>query len=579
MVLPSTARRFGGVSQTIGLLVDWLEDEYQNEVMHGAVDAAAERQLNLICFCGGVLDSPRTNGKERNPVFELASRQCVNGLLVMGGTLGNHSGPTRLAEYCERYRDLPRTCVGIRLAGTPSVLVDNGAGMREAVEHLLDVHGKRRIFFVRGPAMNEEAESRFAVYRQVLAERGMTTDESLQYIGDFQPSAGRVAMERALDQKLEFDAVVAANDSMAIGALEALKARGVRVPEQVALVGFDDVEEARFLDPPLSTVRQPLYEQGKHAVRLLVAQIQGQQNPADVVLRTQLVVRRSCGCVGSDGLSFDNDMGVSLGFEASMIQKRAIVLADLVRAAKANFGGLKAGWEVRLFNACVDDFARHEPTALFSAYQEALQQVFHSGNPLETWHDVLTTLRRHVLFAMGSDAIARQRAEDIFQQLRIETSNTVERAQAHKRLEAEHLARKMARAGAALIATFDEAALFGACREHLPNLGIQSATLVRYGDEPGLAEVLFHTGHETSTEDFPPFEAERVLPDALFPRRNPFALVIEPLFFRAHSLGYAAFDYGSRNGSLYESLRDQISAALFGARLTRVSQTALSEDR
>lgn len=573
-----TTRRLGSVSHTVGLLVDWLEDEYQNAVMHGAVDAASERQLNLVCYSGGVLDAPHANGSERNPVFELASRQSVGGLLVMGGTLGNHSGPGRLSEYCQRYQGLPQVCVGIQLAGMPSVLVDNGAGMREAVEHLLDVHKKRRLFFIRGPALNEEAERRFAVFREVLGERGLPLDDALQHIGDFQPSAGAQAMERALEQGLEFDAVVAANDSMAMGALEVLQARGVRVPEQVALVGFDDVEEARLLDPPLSTVRQPLYEQGKHAVRLLVAAMQGQANTGDVLLKTQLVARRSCGCVGGEGLQLEAEPSTSLGFEASMIQRRSLILADLVRAAKANLGGLKAGWESRLFSACVDDLSGRAPGALLKTYQEALQQVAQSGNPLDAWHDVLTALRRHALAAVGSDAPRRQQAEELFQLARIETSTSVERAQARKRLDAEHLARRLARAGAALIGTFDEEALFAACREHLPNLGIGSTTLVRYLDEGNLAEVVFHHGAELPSSTWArAFDRERLLPDALFPKQSPFSLVVEPLFFRAHRIGYAVFEYGPRNGSLYESLRDQISAALFGARLSRVSETHLGQ--
>ena len=92
---------------TIGLLVDWLEDRYQNTVIRGVADAAAEHDVNLICFTGGVLRSPHRFGIERNRIFDLVGSDNVDALLLMSGTLGNYIGPTKTAEYCERFKPLP----------------------------------------------------------------------------------------------------------------------------------------------------------------------------------------------------------------------------------------------------------------------------------------------------------------------------------------------------------------------------------------------------------------------------------------------------------------------------------------
>lgn len=568
MSLPQRTRRLGGFAPTLGLLVDWLEDEYQNAVMQGAADAARERTFNLICYSGGVLESPARNGRERNQVFDLASSRNVSGLLVMSGTLGNYVGSERLAEYCERYADLPRCSIGTALSGMPNVTVDNQAGMREAVEHLIRVHGKRRIFFVRGPAVNEEAESRFAVFRAVLAENGIEHEDSRHFIGDFQPEAGREAMGRALDSSVEFDAVVAANDSMAMGVLEALTARGVRVPEDVALVGFDDVEEARFLEPPLTTVRQPLYEQGKHAVRLLAAAMQGVPSKDDVVLRTQLVVRRSCGCTPGGQLETNAGASNKMSLEATLISKRDLITAELLRAAQSTFGGLRAGWETRLLTALTDDLSKRTPGAFMGAYQDALTQASRTQNPLHTWHDVLAALRRHVLAAVSSDIEIYKHAEQLFHEAGLATSQMVERVQAKKRIDAEYLARRMARASAALIGTFDEEALFAACREHLPALGVQPAYIVRRRKGDPVSRLIFaFEGESLSLQKEVTFSPDEVLPEAFRPADTPYTVIVEPLFFGGFALGYLVLGFGPRNGSLYESLRDQVSAALYGARL------------
>jgi DNA-binding LacI/PurR family transcriptional regulator len=566
---PTTARRLGGSKASVALLVDWLEDEYQNTVMRGALDAARDRALNLVCFCGGVLDSPVRDGVKRNQVFELATRESVSAVIALGGTMGNHSGPSRLAEYCKRYQPLPACCIGIRLEGMPSVLVDNEVGMRAAIVHVIKEHERKRVFFVRGPAVNEEAESRFRVYKNTLQEQGIPFDEQLTYIGDFQPGAGHDAITRALDADIKFDAVVAANDSMAMGALQALKQRGKNVPGDVAVVGFDDVEEARFLDPPLTTVRQPLYEQGKEAVRLLVALMQGDKSATDVTLRTELVVRGSCGCLSAESTLTQHDPGSTLSFEAQMIQRRAVVLADLVRSARATFGGLRAGWEVQLLNALIAELGQSMSGAFLASYSELLQNVYRTGNPLDAWHDVLSTLRRHTLGMLSHDAQRARRAEDVFHSARRAVSNAVERAQASRRIEAERLTRRMARASAALIATFDEQALFAACRNEIPALGVTACYLLRYLPGQGeQAELVFSVGSGDEAEGPErTFPRKRLLPRNFRDHPTSDALIVEPLFFRDYSIGYAVFGIGPKNGTLYESLRDQISAAMYGSSL------------
>ena len=158
--------RRSGSRRTLGLLVDWLEDRYQNTVMSGVADAARESDVNLICFTGGQLRSPHRFGAQRNAIYELAGPDNVDGLLMMSGTLGNYIGPEQLASYCERFRPLPMCSIAVAMEGMPSVLVDNASGMRGLLVHLIVDHGYRHIAFIRGPEASTEAERRYRVYRR-----------------------------------------------------------------------------------------------------------------------------------------------------------------------------------------------------------------------------------------------------------------------------------------------------------------------------------------------------------------------------------------------------------------------------
>jgi hypothetical protein len=194
--------------------------------------------------------------------------------------------------------------IGVALERMASACIDNEAGMGLLLEHLIQVHGMKRIAFIRGPEANAEAERRFGVYRQTLGAAGIPFRPDLVAGGDFEPSGGLAAVRSLVnDRKLparDLDAVVAANDAMALGALEGLSRLGVRVPEDVAVVGFDDVEDARLVTPALTTVHQPLYEQGSDAVGEVLDQLRSREPGHTVMRGTRLAVRRSCGCTSSE---------------------------------------------------------------------------------------------------------------------------------------------------------------------------------------------------------------------------------------------------------------------------------------
>jgi DNA-binding LacI/PurR family transcriptional regulator len=181
--------------------------------------------------------------------------------------------------------------------------VDNVGGARIAVEHLMRL-GHTRVATITGPLTMTSGEDRLVGYRQALEAQRLAVDERLIAEGDYTEASGALAMRRLLADSPT--AVFAASDVMAIGALKALREAGLRVPQDVALVGFDDVTIATAVEPPLTTVRQPIGRLGSMAVDLLLNLMEKPQSPtgqvpsgpaARIVLPTKLVVRGSCGAL------------------------------------------------------------------------------------------------------------------------------------------------------------------------------------------------------------------------------------------------------------------------------------------
>jgi len=173
--------------------------------------------------------------------------------------------------------------------------VDNVQGALQAVRHLIAL-GRRRVLTVTGPLDMAAAQDRLTGYRNALAQAGIDLDPTLELAGEFDQSAARDAVERFIAAGGEFDAVFAASDAMALGAMAAISRSDRRVPQDVAVVGYDDSGLALSSDPPLSSVRQPIEEMGREMARALLAQLaKSRPVPRSVVLGTELVVRGSSG--------------------------------------------------------------------------------------------------------------------------------------------------------------------------------------------------------------------------------------------------------------------------------------------
>ena len=573
--MASKGRKLGGDRQTIGFLLDWIDGDYQMAVAEGVSVAARERNANLVCFAGGMFGLQERHASLRHHAFELASPESVDALLVLAGSIGNKVGAESVARFCERFRPLPLVSIAAELAGAPTVVVDNESGMRDAIAHMIRVHDSRRIAFIRGPATNEEAERRYGIYRDVLKENQIELDPKLVLSGDFVPASGTAAIATLLDERKlplgSLDAILAANDNMALGALHELERRGIRVPEQIALAGFDDLELVRYTNPTLTTVRQPFFEQGKHAVQLAIDLLNGIEVPLRTELKTELVVRRSCRCFrrGDYAAIVRRDVGVR-GFEAALVMRRDVILADMTRAAHAALGVLGSSWESRLLNAFGAELGAAPGDPFLEALDDATRRIVNRGGNARVLHDVLTALRRQVLSCLAPDSKERDRAEDIFHAAGLGLSEALERAQAHRRFAMQHKVRTLGEATSDLALCSSQAGLCEMLARHLPRLDVGLCFVAVYEDDTrARARIVFAHDAARRLEIPAPtgsFATAELAPAGLFPDLSPYAVVVEPLFHDDTALGFMVLEFGNCDRAVFTTLPALVSAALWRAR-------------
>jgi len=180
----------------------------------------------------------------------------------------------------------------------PCVTVENTSAVFQIVSHLIEAHGRRRIALLRGPAGHEDSQLREEGYRQALESHGIPIDPALISAGGFSQDVARDSIERLIAMGVSFDAVFSGDDIGAAGTLAGLQTAGLRVPQDVSVVGFDDQRLAAFMAPPLSTVHAPTESVGRTAAEVLLTLIRTGTAEPVTRLPTRIVLRRSCGCGG-----------------------------------------------------------------------------------------------------------------------------------------------------------------------------------------------------------------------------------------------------------------------------------------
>jgi DNA-binding LacI/PurR family transcriptional regulator len=256
-------------------------DPFFPRVLRGISDGLSAAGLQLVLLM------PQAPGDAERVERYLAAGHTDGVMLV------SLHGTDPLPERLRRHR-VPLVVGGRPPAeGSSYVDVDNRGGAERAVDHLVRI-GRRRIATIAGPLDMAAGSDRLAGYRRRIAAAGLAADDALVEIADFSHDGGRNAMERLLDRAPSLDAVFVASDLMAVGAVAALRAAGRSIPDDVAIVGFDDSQLAVTVEPNLSSVQQPIEEMGREMARLLLDEIRAPGRPArHVVLGTTLVVRGS----------------------------------------------------------------------------------------------------------------------------------------------------------------------------------------------------------------------------------------------------------------------------------------------
>jgi len=560
---------------TIGVLTADLDTAYSQPVIAGVLESARTAGVRLAFLTGHFPGASDEFERQFNLVYRLSDAARCDGLLLIAATLQFHLTPEPLQRFFSTLPKVPAVSLGFASPHLPSVVIDNYGGFLSLMRHVLGVHGCRRVAMIAGPRGHYEGDERLRAWRDAHREFGMEPDESLVAWGNFTQPGGRAAMQDLLRRVGRFDALVTANDETALGAMSVALDHGLRVPDELIIVGFDDILAASRIGVALTTVNQPLRELGSVATGKLIDLIGGKEIPALTRVSTRLVVRQSCGCAARGaGSNLVTDAAIdaamadlALAPESEPIYRRAFM--DFVQS----FDDALHQGEIQPFLACL-----HRVAA------DTMRREGHL-NPVQA---MVLALQRRVLETRRLDAAQWPQVARWLQQAQIELAVRLDLDRHNRQRESLEHSMAFRELLKARIATFDLQKLLLVLDEALPRLRVETCCILLYEGEgrindlydwylPERAQLLYAfingekrgelAGEVLDTGELLPEAAWRLIGDTA-------ALAVYPVFHGTEHFGLILFGVTPMTNSPWEQIRDEVSSALKASLIVSELQAA-----
>jgi len=539
----------------VGLVLASIHNGLSLNVLDSFVRTAIAENTSLFVFPGGRLDARRDYENLRNPVYYLVNDENLDGCISWSSAIRYTQSKEEFEHFHANFDPLPFVTMGFKLPGHPCVEFDAYNGVKALVGHCISVHGARKIAFLQGPVFHQSAKARLEGYYDALKEAGLFAGFQSPLVTDpfdweeGATAAAQIFEERSLVPGRDFDTLVGSSDLLVLGAINYFAMRGYHVPADYRAVGFNNSEESRVSESPLSTVQAPYAEMSKESFKILRTIMSGKKQPpdADVLLRSDVIIRESCGC---SGLRAEGEMARQEGDTRFSGEELAKMVRDYL---KLDTAGMNA-FVLPLIHALLHE----EHGRFFSLFEKTLIRFFNSGHEVENLLRLIDDIWRLDLpeNIRAMDSSLYRSMFRIHEQLAIRA-----------RYEKEGCNTVLNSLKCELLGTRDRNSLIHSLARYLPKIGISAAVIVLYSDEKNSVCVGSFSPQGIDPQKEQLFPARLLVPANLKARYEDGIFMVQPLFIENQSLGYFVHNVPIIDGVIFEELRSAVSYALKGISL------------
>jgi diguanylate cyclase (GGDEF)-like protein len=573
---------------TIGVLPGWSAyqqsspDRYLSTVIRGILSAAHSLNCNLLLAWGVGRVVGESSIHPAWPVispdsdFVPVGQWNTDGIIVFA-PLRNEKRSLFIQNITDGGHPVLFIAKGEK---GPSIFADNEGGIRLAMDHLVE-HGHRQIAFIAGnPNDPGDSALRYKSYGENMDRLGLDANPRLIAYGMHTIPGGYNAMLEIIKTKIKFSAVLASNDVSAIGALNALRENGFRVPRDVALIGFDDQPDAMAQIPPITSIQVPLFKMGYKAVQMMVDHLEGHAGLASTIVPTKLIPRQSCGCIPnvmlfppSHQISTNRDNGVRKTKEQTkqnMLPAKIIkdILLALPEAEQERDGIILSQLITKLVQAFFEGFKNSESINFERSILDLIQEIERSYADINLFQKVISVLRYQFYKDQGSILQQKEQlfAEDLFHKVRVAISESAQRIDNRYKFESDINNHNLSILITRLSSSLDEHTAIKILDENLPEIGIRYSKVFLFkpekNDPVAFSSLIRSTVDEKINEQF---STREFPPKGLFSPDELLNIVLIPIVFQNVHFGYAAFDIADLTACA--TISRQLASTLMASKL------------
>ena len=534
------------VGRRLGFILSTIHAGSALKLWHKVVTRAQADSGSFFVFPGGKLVSKDSPEHLRNDIYNLVNSSNIDGLVSWASSLSGSVSVRELEEFHGKFQSIPFVTIGQKIPGHPCVEFDAYAGMKELVRHFIQVHGVKKIAFLRGPEAHTSAQDRFRGFKDALIEAGLDNAENRSLISeplswyDGEAGAKWLYEEKGLVPGKDFEALVTASDLMTFAAVNYFKQRGIRIPKDLLVGGFNDTEESRISIPAFSTVHMPHADLGIEGYEKISNILNGMLGVFDSNLPAYPVIRESCGCVHTKIWSSSESH--------SKIRSKEQFHEEICKIFRLN--PESSGLEPMLTALFENDKSK-----FYDLFTQRISVYFENGGDLLNVFAGLSLFRSVV-------GLAPEYIEKIIRHITLLVPRIQERVLIERQYAVGKVNATVSSLKNTLLSVFDRTQLISVLKEYLCKIGIRTFALVLYEDESYSNYIGGCNSAEELRNEEIRFSREFLVPERYSADFEHGAYIVQPLFVEDSSYGYIICEYAGCQGIVYEDLRSSISSVL-----------------
>lgn len=570
---------------TIGYLIPFIWGDLSLSLIKGVHEKAKQLDVNLVCIVGQRLnDTSSEFTKQANVAYDLVSKDYIKGVVVWGSQITARLSERETSKFYKKLKNIPVVGILTPIEDCYNVTTDVEESIQVIMEHLILDHGYKKIGFICATKGHYASESKLEAYKESLKFFGLKyKPELVSDYYDFSIEAGRKGARQLLEKRglqagIDIEAIITPNDIIAFGVCEELRNLGIKCPEEIAIVGFNNNNESRICKPSLTSVDPSIAQQGDKAVGLLVDIIKNNIQPKDTTVPGRLIIRNSCGCKELN-LSEIKIQDNNAPFEITKEQIRETI-KNIEKKIMPFYYTVDSSWVENMVLSFIYDMENDNTERFLSILDVYIDIIFSHNEDVSNLQNIITLIRNEISPRI-SDCRSLLKASDIWNKARIAITQVAELVAFDKLTNDDKTLFIIYSTEQKLMSTFILEEFLDIMELIVKDINVRSCYIATYDKQEDLLKKVklifaYNENMRIKIEEDYYFNPKEIVPKEFRPTDRRYTYIVNVLYYKDIQLGFVIYETNIMD-KFFDTLSGQISSTLYRIKMFRRLKEAEDE--